>query len=61
MRNPFVHKQSFNRTNLTYSVRKKESKTIIKDVPSYHDFNYCIYLISISPNLIDCVFNLFHR
>ena len=32
MRDPFIHKQSFNRSNLTYSVRKKEAKTIINDI-----------------------------
>ena len=37
MRNPFVHKQSFNRVNLTYSVRKKEAKSIISDIAAIVD------------------------
>lgn len=37
MRNPFVHKQSFNRVNLSYSVRKKEAKGIISDIAAIVD------------------------
>lgn len=36
MRNPFLHTQSFNRANLRYSVRKKESdKKMIEDLADY--------------------------
>ena len=33
MKNPYLHKQSFNRKNLQYTIRKKDSsKQLIKDI-----------------------------
>jgi superfamily II DNA helicase RecQ len=35
MRDPFMHTQSFNRPNITYSVKAKNKNTLKEDIPNY--------------------------